>query len=194
VRIFVAADVSDETRAAMHAVRLAIEGVVATVPVPPRVTWVKPSAAHVTVRFIGEVDEDVARAIGSALAAPLPLPPFDVQWATVGVFPHGRAGLRAPRAIWIGASDGAASFSALADAVNQRLEPIVGRGDDRPYSPHLTIGRVKFPGRHAPWAEALAAAGLQPTRSRIDHVTLYRSQLSSRGPTYTSICEVTLCR
>jgi RNA 2',3'-cyclic 3'-phosphodiesterase len=192
VRLFVAVDISDDTRAAMRDVRRAIERAVSVAAVPPRITWVSESVAHVTVRFIGEVDDEAAARVAASLLAPIDMAPFDIEWATVGAFPAGRAGLRAPRALWIAATAGASSLVELATAVNRRLVGHVGAGDARPYSPHLTIGRVKLPGRHVPWADALAAAQPNPTRSRIDRVTLYRSQLSSRGPTYTAVCEARL--
>ena len=189
MRLFVAVGISDETRAAMRAARTAIEAAVTRAPVPPRLTWVQESTAHVTLRFIGEVDDDTAGETASALAEPLGLSPFEVEWTTLGVFPPGRAGLRSPRAIWMGASSGADALAHVAQVVNLRLTPVVGAGGDRPFRAHLTLARVKLPGKGVPWLEALEEARPAPTRSRIDRVTLYRSQLSSRGPTYTAICQ-----
>jgi len=192
VRLFVAAGISDETRDAMRRSRAAIEAAIAEARVPPRITWARDDVAHVTLCFIGEVTDDVARAVEAALAAPLPIEPFDVEWGAIGVFPPGRGGLRSPRTIWLGASRGAAALTALAAAVNDKLAPIVARGDDRPQTPHLTLGRVRQPGMGLSWADVLESARPQPTTSRIDRATLYRSQLSPRGPTYTAICTATL--
>jgi 2'-5' RNA ligase len=192
MRLFVAVAISDETRAALRHVRLAVERAVAAAPVPPKITWVNESAAHVTVRFIGDVDEASAAAAAAALSPPIALAAFDVRWATVGVFPPGRAGRRCPRAIWIGAAAGAEQLADIAAAVNHRLQHSVGAGDERPYSPHLTVGRVRLPGKGVDWAEVIAAARPAPSISRVDRLTLYRSDLSSRGPTYTPICRVEL--
>ena len=187
MRLFVAIDISESTRAVIPQVRAAIERSAGSAARPPRITWVREAIAHVTLRFVGEVDEAQAFATAAALSPPLELTPFDVEWRTLGVFPPGRSGLRAPRAIWIGASAGADALTDLAALVNQRIAPVVGHGADRPYSPHLTVGRVKDPGRGVAWADALAAAIPAPTRTRVDRVTLYQSQLSPRGPTYTAI-------
>jgi 2'-5' RNA ligase len=187
VRLFVAADISDETRQAMRASRAAIQSAIASARVPPRITWVRDDAAHVTLRFIGEVADDVAQAAAAAFAAPLAMAPFDVEWRAIGVFPPGRAGLRNPRTMWFGASRGADALVALAAAVNDRLGAIVARGDDRSHVPHLTLGRVKQPGKGVSWPDVLESAQPRPTTSHIDRATLYRSQLAPRGPTYTAI-------
>ena len=152
-------------------------------------TWVKDGLAHVTLRFIGEVPEDVAERAASALTKPLPMGSFDVEWTEIGVFPRGPRGLRSPRAIWLGTSLGSDALVALAAAVDRRLTPIVGAGDNRGHTPHLTLGRVKLPGKGVRWADALTAARPAPVVSRVDHVTLYRSQLSSSGPTYTAMVQ-----
>jgi 2'-5' RNA ligase len=193
MRLFVAVDISDETRAAIAAVRTALERAVSAAPRPPRITWVREASAHVTVRFIGEVDETTARAAAAALTPGLELAPFDVEWTTLAVFPPGRAGLRSPRAIWIGATAGVEALSALATVVNHRLAPIVSEGGERSFTAHLTVGRVKLPGKGVAWADVIDGARPPPTRSRVDRVTLYQSQLSSRGPTYTAIAAAELC-
>ena len=192
MRLFVAVDISDETRAAIAEVRTAIERVFSGAPRPPRITWVREASAHVTVRFIGEVDDATARAAAAALAPELELAPFDVEWTSLGIFPPGRAGLRSPRAIWIGASSGVEALNALATVVNHRLAPIIGEGSERSFTAHLTVGRVKLPGKGVAWAEAIDTVRPRPTRSRVDRVTLYQSQLSSRGPTYTAIAAAVL--
>lgn len=192
MRLFVAADISGDTRAAMRTARAAIDAALASAIVSPRITWVKDHAAHVTLRFIGEVQDDVAQRAAAALAAPLPLARFDVEWTEIGVFPPGRSGLRHPRALWLGASRGGDRLSALAAAVDERLRRVVGQGGDRAHTPHVTLGRVKVNGKGVSWADILTAARPAPTLSRIDHATLYRSELSSRGPTYTAVvrCEL----
>jgi len=187
VRLFVAADISDDTRSAMRTARAVIETALASVTIPPRIAWVKDDAAHVTLRFIGEVLEEAGERVAAALAAPLPMAPFDVEWTEIGVFPPGRSGLRQPRALWLGAARGGDALAALAAAVDARLTPVVGAGENRAHTPHLTLGRVKVHGTGVSWADVLAAARPAATRSHIDHATLYRSQLSSRGPTYTAL-------
>jgi RNA 2',3'-cyclic 3'-phosphodiesterase len=188
MRLFVAADISDSTRAALRAVRDSIAPTIASARMPPRVTWVKDESAHVTLRFVGHVPDDVGAAIAGALAEPFDLAPFRVRWETIGTFPGGRS----PRVVWMGATEGAEKLATLATLVAERLDPIVGPGENRPFKPHLTIGRIKVPGRHVDWPRIVAEAQPEPTTTRVDHVTLYQSRLSPKGPTYTAVSKTPL--
>jgi RNA 2',3'-cyclic 3'-phosphodiesterase len=188
MRLFVAADVSDKTRTALKSVRESISTRIATARTPPRVTWVKDEAAHVTLRFIGHVPDEVGAEIAAALARPFDLAPFRVHWETIGTFPGGRS----PRVVWMGATDGGEKLSALATLVTERLQPIVGPGEDRVFKPHLTIGRIKDPGRQVDWPRIVLEARPAPTTTRVDHVTLYQSRLSPKGPTYSALLRTPL--
>jgi len=190
--LFVAAHLSPETRTALRAAQESLAHAVAAARVPPRITWANPDIAHVTLRFIGEVPEPLAALLGAALTDPFELPAFETVWSTIGVFPAGRAGARSPKTIWLGVTSGAADIEKLAHLVDLRVAPIVGSGEDRAFAAHLTLGRVRDPGRGVDWPAALAAAAPPSTASRIERVTLYRSQLSPRGPTYTALCDTVL--
>ena len=200
MRLFVAAEIDDQTRARLPRVRDAIEPVIARGVVPPRVTWVKPESAHVTLRFIGEVADAVGERAVSVLASGFDMPPFEIRWEHLGTFPPVRRtdedqpGRRRhfPKVIWIGAGSGREPLARLAQLVNDRLMPILGDSESRPFKAHLTIGRVRDAGRGVDWSEALAQAPLEPTTTLVDHVTLYQSTLSAKGPTYTALCAASL--
>jgi 2'-5' RNA ligase len=190
MRLFVAVDLNDLVRGAMRRVRDDVESALAGVNRPPRLTWVDPALAHVTVQFLGEVDERRVPDIRAALEAPLDLAPFEATWHSVGAFPSARA----PRAIWIGQTDAAERFSALADAVAVRLEPFAGPRDPRPFQAHATIARVRDRVAGVDWKRILERISLPPMVSRVDEVALYRSTLSPRGPTYTALAHTRLAR
>jgi 2'-5' RNA ligase len=183
MRLFVAADIDEETRAQVAPVREAIQHALDRAAVVPRVAWVKDEAAHVTLRFIGEVSDAIGESVQQALREPLPRDAFEVQWDRVGTFPGGRN----PRVVWVGCSRGGDDLEALAMAVNARLAPIVGPGESRPFKAHLTIGRVKKPGKGADWTQAIGAVSFRPTVTRVDHATLYLSKTSPTGPIYTAL-------
>jgi 2'-5' RNA ligase len=188
VRLFVAVDIDDQTRAQLASVRESIQSVVSTARVPPRITWVKEEAAHVTLRFIGETTDATVGIVKQTLERRFDSEPFDVEWQRVGTFPGGRH----PRVIWIGSSANSTPLSTLADEVNERLASIVGPGESRPFSPHVTVGRVKEPGGGVDWPQVIAAAHWKPIISRIDHVTLYASRTSPSGATYTALTRASL--
>jgi 2'-5' RNA ligase len=187
VRLFVAIDVSDETRAQLRRVRERLEQHLAAAPHPPRVSWVADAAAHVTVRFIGEVSDDTAEKVKTTLAAPFAEAAYELHFEGAGAFPNARR----PRVIWIGVSRGLTETAAVAAAVNTRLDPVIGAGEERAFRAHLTVGRVKEPARFD-WDAALAVAKAGRSRSSIDHVTLYQSKTSSKGPAYTALLKVPL--
>jgi RNA 2',3'-cyclic 3'-phosphodiesterase len=182
VRVFLAVDVDDETRVQLGRARDAMQGVLGTAPVPPRITWVRADAAHVTVRFIGNIPDESISSLQGALSS-VTVRPFEVKWGVAGTF----GGTRNPRVIWIAPTDGAGAFQALAHVVNSALDPIVGPGDARDFSPHLTLGRVRQAGRRVNWTQALGAIQWVPTVTQVAHIVLYQSHLSPKGPTYTAL-------
>ena len=188
MRIFVAVDIDDKTRAQLSGAREAMLSVLATARVPPRVTWVKPESAHVTLRFIGETADTVAEIVKRALSDGFDALPFEMTWRAVGTFPAGRH----PRVVWIGTADRPNAITALADEINARLEPLVGAGESRPFKPHITLGRVKEPGVSVDWPRALAAVQWAHTTTRVDHVTLYASRTSPAGAVYTALATMPL--
>jgi 2'-5' RNA ligase len=188
MRLFVAADISDDTRTQLLRVRHQLEPLLARARRAPRITWVSPEVAHVTLRFIGEVTGEKAAALRNVICGNLDRPPFSVQWSTVGTFPSGRS----PRVVWLGATHGALELSALAAAVNVELESLVGPADERPFKPHLTVARIKDSGAGVAWRQTVAEVTPGVTTTHVDHVTLYQSQLSSKGPTYHPLSRWTL--
>jgi 2'-5' RNA ligase len=182
MRLFVAVDIDDGTRAQLEAARTAIQAVISEAPTPARVTWTRSEIAHVTVRFIGETPEHALTTIQEALAT-VTIAPFDVTWETVGTF----GGTRHPRVIWVAPTIGLDALTRLAAHVNAQLDPVIGPGDARPFKPHLTLGRIREAGRGVEWPRALAGVRFTPSSTRVDHVTLYQSRLSPNGPTYTSL-------
>jgi 2'-5' RNA ligase len=182
MRLFIAFDIDAATRAQLTSVREAIERVISAAASPPRVTWVKSEAAHVTLRFIGETPPQTLEAVQQALGG-MAVEPFEVRWDAVGTF----GGTRHPRVIWISPGSGIEQCRELVGRLDVALEALVGPGESRPFVPHLTLGRVRAPGRRVDWARALAAVRWEPTVTLVDQIVLYQSQLSPKGPTYTAL-------
>lgn len=174
-RVFVAVDVGDAVRAEAARVIQAISGKLDAMKTPPKVTWVKPAALHVTLRFIGEVDEAALPDLCARLKGPIPIPPFEVEWRGLGAFPSARH----PRALWLGVVYGGAALGALEAEVTRRLGGTID-AEVRPLLPHLTLGRIKMAGAGVDWPNVLRSIEVRGARSPVDRVTLYRSDLSQR--------------
>ena len=184
-RVFVAVDVGDAVRREAARAIAYLSAQLEASKKAPKVTWVKPDAMHVTIKFLGEVAESDLDRLAALLAPPMPVAPFEILWRGIGAFPS----TRHPRALWLGVISGGAPLARLEAEVTRRL---AGSGmvelDDRALLPHLTLGRVKMAGEGVDWPRMLKAAEVRHARSLVSRVTLYRSRLSQWGPNYTEIC------
>ena len=114
---------------------------------------------------------------------------FDAELGPLGAFPNPRRA----RVLWVSMREGAESLKQIAAALEQALR---GRGferADKPFSPHLTLGRVRAVDRD--WTDPLASATVSAgaaTRFRVDRLVLMESQLSPKGSTYTVRAEARL--
>jgi RNA 2',3'-cyclic 3'-phosphodiesterase len=188
MRLFVAVDLSPETRAQLSAVREQIDSLL-NGRRAPRITWVKPEVAHLTVQFLGDVaDDDVDRVIGALGGHSLADGPFVVSWDALGAFPD----TRRPRVLWLGAASGTESMQALAREARKRLAAVAIVDEDRPFRAHVTVARVRDPGSGVRWSDIVSNVRPGRTRMPVDHVTLYHSQLSPHGPRYTALATWTL--
>jgi 2'-5' RNA ligase len=145
---------------------------------------------HVTVRFVGHVDDTRVGAILDALSPALPVAPFDIDVGRCGVFPPGGP----PRALWIGLSSGTASLAAMHDECNRRLRPLGYAPGNRPFNAHLTLARVKDAprGSAAVVREAVRAVVPSAARCRVTHATVFQSVPSPDGSSYRPLLSVEL--
>jgi RNA 2',3'-cyclic 3'-phosphodiesterase len=148
-----------------------------------RITWVPAERLHLTVRFIGNVDDDQVRAIVAALQAPLDAERFDLTLAGTGAFPNGGK----PRVLWAGVTDGREALRGTEREVSLRLELADVPPEDRVYSPHLTLARIRDAAglKSARLFEGISATVLGTTR--VEAITLFESRLSPKGPTYVAM-------
>lgn len=157
---------------------------------PRRVSWTPPGNFHVTLRFLGAVDESRVAEIAEALReAVVRQPPFTLAVGGLGAFPS----LARPRVIWAGIQAGAEGVAALARAVEGALVPLGFPAATRPYSAHVTLGRVREARADPALARALARAAAEPLgEARVERVVLMRSELSPRGARYTELAGLPL--
>ena len=151
-----------------------------------KITWVPADRLHLTVRFIGEIDETRVPAVREALEPPLRLAPFDLTLAGAGSFPK----TGSPRVVWVGVAAGREQLIAAEQEISARLARLGIPKEVRPYNPHLTLARVREPAglRSARLFEGLTDLVLGTVR--IDAITLFHSKLSPKGPTYTPLLGV----
>jgi 2'-5' RNA ligase len=177
IRTFIAVDVDKTLRDRMIALqdRLAASGV--------DVKWVEPDNLHFTLLFLGEVDErDLIGVCRATTQACSELAPFNCDLEGVGCFPNERR----PRIVWVGVGAGVDEFGQLHDALEKPLLELgCYRREERHYTPHITLGRVKHEGENEALVKNLQKLKKwQGGQMQVGEVLVMSSQLTSKGPVY----------
>jgi RNA 2',3'-cyclic 3'-phosphodiesterase len=179
MRLFVGVELSDAARAMTERVAGDLRR---TLRKAVDARWLAIENMHVTVRFIGNVRDERATAVLDAICRPVTLQPFEIEFGDCGRFPPRGA----PRVIWIGLTRGLQSLAALHDEFNRRLAPLGYEPENRPFSAHLTLARIKD--ARAAAARSLDAAfdSVRPAtvKQTIETITIFESRLSSHGANY----------
>ena len=187
MRLFVAAELTPAIAQALAAFEGELQRRAAALFPQARITWIPAERLHLTVRFIGEVDEARAAAIATTLSS-LDAPAFAIEFIGAGAFPARGA----PRVLWAGVGAGLDALNALEVDVSRRLASCDVPREDQPYRPHLTLARIRegVRIRIAPLLEGIAGTrfGAMP----VDAITLFHSKLSSKGPQYTRLQSIYL--
>lgn len=172
MRAFIAAEISEEARVKVARLQDNLQSAGADVK------WVEPRNLHLTLKFLGEIDKrklpTLTEALTRCVAA---FAPFPFWLEGVGTFPRPEH----PRVIWVGVSEGKENLIKLAQAVEKVCNSLGFTTEERPFSPHLTIGRVRTHTR----LEAAPFKTSEPTR--VDRLVLFQSTLSPQGPRYTPV-------
>ncbi|HEV8634024.1 MAG TPA: RNA 2',3'-cyclic phosphodiesterase [Chloroflexota bacterium] len=187
LRTFVALELPPEVR------RLLAETQASLRPATRAVRWVDSEGAHLTLKFLGPTPEDAVEPIGAALrAAADGHGAIRLRTGQPGAFPNPRA----PRVLWLGLEGDVARLGQLQQKVEAAIAPLGYPTEARPFSPHLTLGRLRQDAtgrdRTAAGAATAAAASPRPVAFEIDAVSLMLSELSPQGARYSPLLTVPL--
>ena len=190
MRLFVAIDLSDAQRSEAERTASVLQRRLDAVKASRAVRWASSPQIHLTLRFIGEVDDALGARVVDALAPPLPVSAFSLSLGRPGVFP----GPGRPRVIWIGLAEGSDGAAASHDAVEARLQTLGLEPEVRPFRAHVTLGRVREirPPQATALREAMDRLRIDPAPATVTHATLYRSHLSPKGARYEPLLRTML--
>ncbi len=188
MRLFIAADLDDRVRAAVGGCIEDLRRQLANAGIVDQVRWVAVDQLHLTLQFIGYVEDERAMAIRTALEPGLESPPCSVSLAGAGAFPTAGPA----RVIWLGIESGADTLRAVHDEVKARLELAGCSPEDRKFRAHLTIGRVRKPDKRLTHRFLRSLSLDAPGACVLKTVTLYESRLAASGATYLPLLETTL--
>ena len=147
------------------------------------VGWVRPESLHLTLKFLGQVEESRLGAVAEAIAAAAAdYGSFRLVLGGLGAFPQPRAA----RVVWIAIQQGAEALATLHARVEAGLESLGFVREERPFAAHLTLGRVRGPARREQLAVALTSIPAGRLGEMMLHrIELMKSELGPGGARYT---------
>jgi RNA 2',3'-cyclic 3'-phosphodiesterase len=159
-------------------------------PLGSNVKWVEPENLHWTLQFLGDLrDEELAEVCRRVQKVVADMEAFSIMAAGVGAFPK----TDRPRVLWLGAGEGSENFCKLQAAIEQNLEGMGFRGENRRFVPHLTLGRVGPSGDHVALVQGLGElAEFAGGQMFVDEVLIYESTPERSGPKYLPLAHLKL--
>jgi 2'-5' RNA ligase len=148
-----------------------------------RIKWSPPANLHITTRFIGEWPEERLPELRAALAGLPSHAPIPVHVHRLGFYPNPLS----PRVFFAGV-ESSPDLATLALETDRALEPLGLKAEGRPFSPHLTLARIKAPAELRELRETIAALPAADFGSfSADRFYLYQSRPSPAGSVYTKL-------
>jgi len=192
IRTFLAVELTDSLRTTLANLQSDLkQRLTRDVPRDVRLSWVRPDSIHLTVKFLGDIDDALVLPMQQAIADVVRQHSrIDVPIKRLGVFP----GLQQPRVVWVGPSelweqgDDAKRLASLHRAIEDCCGALNLAMESRPLSPHLTLARIKAGGRSV--GQILAKSGVmdQPISLgslAVESIALIKSELRPTGSVYT---------
>lgn len=189
MRAFVAVELPESVRQGLTA---EIRRLVESVGQGP-VRFVRPEGVHLTLKFLGEVPASKVDVVVQAVASAVEqVGPFETTAGGFGAFPDPKR----PRVLWVGVEDASGGLSRLQSAVEGALVPLGFENEDRPFHPHLTLGRARRGGSRSDerkLGERLVGYQIAELgRWRVSECAMMKSDLRPDGAVYTKVAAFAL--
>jgi len=183
MRCFVAIDIDDRLRKEIEKLQREFKRRLKN---QAGIKWVGPELIHLTLKFLGEVEDDRAEEIGQAIELVCAEhKSFELEFSTVGSFG------RPAKVLWLGGGKQNTELEKLVQDIEEAFEELDFEKEQRPFSAHLTLARVKDDRIGKQIAEIAANFGTVDAGTiKVDAVCFYKSQLTSDGPVYTLLRKI----
>jgi len=181
IRAFIAIEIPDDVRAAIEEAQARLK----RAHVGVKISWTKIDNLHMTLQFLGYIEETLVDTIKAGLQSVAgEHPPFDLSVHGAGAFPNENRA----RVICVGCDDVDGRLKALAGSVQAAMQPLGFEPEHREFSAHLTLGRIKIPRPDV--ALTRAVESLKNTAFgtlRVEAIHLFESQLHPEGSIYSKL-------
>lgn len=171
MRLFIAIEPPDDLKTALCRLRVDVPGA----------RWVPMEQLHLTLAFLGEVEENTAGELVERLAL-IRTPPFQLGFSTTGCFPSRHR----PRVLWAG-FEPHPRLMHLAAGVHGAVLACGIPQEERPFSPHITLARLKFPAAREVDAFLTMPQKLKLPPFPVREVILFQSRLTPQGAVHIPI-------
>lgn len=183
MRLFIAVDLNSQNKDALAGLQARLKKADADVK------WVEPGNIHLTLKFLGEVNEEKIPKIISAIKESIAgFKPFSLEIVSLGAFPS----LKYPRIIWAGIEKGKENLEKLAEGIETAMLKLGFPEEKRGFSSHLTLGRVRSAKNKDRLCRQISLASFPALPQDIASVNLYQSRLTPQGPIYEKLAEASL--
>ena len=188
LRLFVAVELPEAARDHVEIVLRRLQGLDV-----PGIRWVRPDSVHLTLKFLGNVPIEEVLPITEAMEqAASGTPSLTLRLDGAGVFPNPRS----PRVVWLGVQGDVQPLALLQGRLEEALEAGGFAREDRAFTPHLTLGRVRRR-LQPPDLEKLKDAvnevsDLGTVEMPVDTLSLMESQLRKEGALYQRVAKAVL--
>jgi len=177
MRLFIAVNLPESWKDTLAKPREAIEWL------GRGVKWVEPRGMHLTLKFLGEVEEGLLEEIEAGIdRAAEGIRPFEMRISGTGVFPNRKR----PRVYWAGIQ-APSPLLVLQSTLEKEMEALGFEPEEREFKPHLTLARIKEPRGKERMTDAVLSFRLDGEPMVVDRVSLMRSHLSSAGARYEEL-------
>jgi 2'-5' RNA ligase len=186
IRAFIAIELPETIKSSIETIQARLK----SLELPVR--WVRVENIHLTMKFLGDIEEIEIESIESVLRDSVKMQtPLTLSAKGVGVFP----GIRRPRVLWVGIHDHETGLAGLQKSIENQLHRIGYSKEGRPFKGHLTVGRAKGYVDERKLKEALDSfLAFESSPFSVNEFFMFRSVLKPDGPEYTKLIRIPLGR
>ncbi len=153
-----------------------------------RISWTKPDNIHLTLKFLGDIEESKTKSIGESLTtATKEFQPFNFFVKELGIFPN----FRRPRVLWVGINNTGNELNKIHSKIEQQLNQLGFPKEKKRFNPHLTIGRVQSQVSDQ-FIEKFNTCKFDGGKVKVEEIIFMKSRLRPKGAIYTPLKKLRL--